>query len=192
MRSRREFLSMVLVLGAGGRGASGAAGKGTAFRGLDGRSHQPFTRREGKAVVVLFLGSVCPISNALAPEISRIFAEYCERGVAVYGTYPDPSLSAADARKHADSFGFRFPILLDPEQRLVRKAGATVTPEAAVFDVGGKLLYRGRINDLYADLGKRRPAATTHDLRAALDALLAGKPVAQPRTRAVGCFIPDR
>lgn len=142
-------------------------------------------------MVVLFLGHACPISNAMAPEIGRIYRDYRERGVALFGTYPDPSLTAEEARKHAGDFGFRFPILIDPGHRLVRKAGATVTPEAAVFTPSGKLVYRGRINDLYADLGQKRPAPASHDLRAALDAALAGKAAPQPRTKAIGCLIPE-
>lgn len=187
MLFRRCFLSGLLALAA----ASCGAAEKDPYRGLDGQLYRPFGGKETKAVVVLFLGHVCPISNTLAPEIGRIHEAYRERGVAVFGTYPDPELSADAARKHAASFGFRFPILLDSDRRLVRKAGATVTPEAAVFTPEGKRLYHGRINDLYADLGRKRPTATTHDLRSALDAVLAGKPVPQSHARAIGCYIPE-
>ncbi|GIT77890.1 MAG: hypothetical protein Ct9H300mP32_2720 [Verrucomicrobiota bacterium] len=64
-----------------------------------------------------------------------------------------------------------------------------VTPEAAVFDAKGRLIYRGRIDDLYADFGKKRARPTRHDLRDTLDALLAGKRLTKRTTKAVGCYI---
>ena len=53
------------------------------------------------------------------------------------------------------------------------------------------MVYRGRIDNVYAALGKRRPEATEHDLRKALDEVLSGRPVAEPRTQAIGCYIPS-
>ena len=74
---------------------------------------------------------------------------------------------------------------------LLAKFGAKVTPEAAVVGADAKLLYLGRISDLYADLGKRRTVPTEHDLRNALDAILSGKPVPHATGAAVGCLIPE-
>jgi hypothetical protein len=72
----------------------------------------------------------------------------------------------------------------------VKFVKATVTPEAAVV-VGNRVAYRGRIDDRYVDLGLERPKATTHDLADAVSAVLAGRPIANPTTQAVGCFIAD-
>ena len=66
-----------------------------------------------------------------------------------------------------------------------------MTPEAVVFDADRKIAYRGRIDDLNADLGNARSAATKHDLADAIEATLAGQPVAEPVTKAVGCYIED-
>ena len=66
----------------------------------------------------------------------------------------------------------------------------TVTPEVAVM-VGGHMVYRGRIDDRYVELGKERPQPTQRDLESTLDALIAGKRVAQRETRAVGCILSD-
>lgn len=146
-------------------------------------------RSGGKAVVLLFIARDCPISNAYAPEIKRLIARYTPLRIAFYLVYPDPDTSPAAAKQHAKDYGYSCPVLLDPAHRLVRKAGATVTPEAAVFARGGRLLYRGRIDDLYLGFGQRRDHATRHDLRDALDAVLAGRPAATPKTQAIGCFI---
>jgi hypothetical protein len=94
-------------------------------------------------------------------------------------------------KKHAAEFGYKgLPAILDSTQQLVRAAGATTTPEAALIGRAGQVLYRGRIDNVYAALGKRRPAATEKDLRKALDEALAGKPVSTPETKAIGCYIP--
>jgi hypothetical protein len=82
-------------------------------------------------------------------------------------------------------------VLLDPAHRLVKLAGATMTPQAVVVDAAGQALYRGRINDLYAALGKRRARPTSHDLRDALDAIAAGKAVHNAETKVIGCYIPE-
>jgi len=72
---------------------------------------------------------------------------------------------------------------------LVKALGATKTPQAFLLGPDGKPRYQGRINNLYADYGQRRQSVTQHDLRHALDAVLAGKPVSQPVTEVIGCHI---
>ena len=78
----------------------------------------------------------------------------------------------------------------DPTLALVKFVGATVTPEVAVV-AGGRVVYRGRIDDRYVDLGRERPAPTRRDLFEALTAIVARKPVARAKTQAVGCYISD-
>jgi hypothetical protein len=78
----------------------------------------------------------------------------------------------------------------DPKLSLVKLAGATVTPEVAIY-VGARMVYRGRIDDRYVDLGRERPAPTQRDLFEALTAIVAGKPVPHATTQAVGCYISD-
>jgi hypothetical protein len=78
----------------------------------------------------------------------------------------------------------------DLGQKLVKLTGVTVTPEVAVVN-GTQVLYRGRIDDRYLELGKDRPEPTRRDLEAALEAIAAGKAVAVPETRAVGCILAD-
>ena len=82
------------------------------------------------------------------------------------------------------------PVVLDPQNQLAVRTGARTTPEAVVIGADEMFVYRGRIDDLYADFGKRRPEPSTHDLRRALEAFLAGKTVPAAGGPAVGCFIP--
>jgi len=148
-------------------------------------------RPDGKASVLFFITSDCPISNSYAPEIRRICSEYGPRQVSCDLVYVDPDLTTADVKKHVLDFSYAaVPAILDSSQKLVKAAGATITPQAAVIGPSGQVLYLGRIDNVYAALGKRRPAATVHDLRKALDEILSDKPVSTPQTQAIGCYIP--
>ena len=145
-----------------------------------------------KAIVFLFTSTDCPISNRYAPEVRRIAEAFAPRGVTFRLVYPNPAEDAAAIREHMSAFAYAgaTEALRDPSHTLVKFAGATVTPEAAVY-AGGRIVYRGRIDDRHVDLGVERPAATRRDLFDALTAVLAGKPVTPPTTQAVGCFIAD-
>lgn len=146
--------------------------------------------REGKGVAILFLGTDCPISNGLAPEMGRLAAEYGPRGVAFCGVHADPDVTDELAETHASEFGLKFPILLDPTQELAAEIRVAVAPTAILLDPEGRIFYRGRIDDRFSAPGKGRGEPTTHDLRDALDALLAGKAPKVPETKAVGCPLP--
>lgn len=153
---------------------------------------QPLTAAKGKkAVALIFVLRECPISNAYAPEMSRIADKYSKNGVAFYLVYVDGKLSAADARSHSKEYKHSFPALLDSKHVWVAKTGATIAPEAAVLSPTGRLLYRGRINDLYPSLGVRRYEVRTHDLRNALDQIIVGRSPKTKVTKAVGCYISD-
>jgi len=152
----------------------------------------PFRTPPGTtATVFLFTSSDCPVSNRYAPEFRRLYEAFGPRGVRFWLVYPNPADSPAIVRQHLVDFAYPMSALRDPEHLLVKRMKASVTPEAAVFDTRGRLTYRGRIDDRYARLGLERPAPTRHDLDDALTSTLAGKPVAQPVTQAVGCFIAD-
>ena len=146
---------------------------------------------EGKASVLFFITSDCPIANSYAPEIQRICSEYGPKQVSCNLVYVDPDLTVAEVKKHVKDFGYsNLPAILDSSQQLVKAAGATITPETAIIGPSGQVLYRGRIDNVYAALGKRRPEATERDLRKALDEILSNKPVSTPQTQAIGCYIP--
>ena len=158
-------------------------------RDIDGRPFKPF-RVEEKAQVLFFLSAECPISRFYAQEIQRICREYGERGVRCGLVYEDFPVNAPALRRHLDEFGYRgIPAMTDGTGKIATQVNATVTSEAVVIDRAGRIRYRGRIDNFYADLGKPRRAATVHDLRDALDAVVAGRAVTLPETTAVGCFI---
>lgn len=157
---------------------------------LDGRPTDPLAASDRRATVLIFITHDCPISNAYAPEIHRLCDAYTRQGIAFYLVYSDPDLSAADARQHYRDYAYQCPALLDTSHELAKKAGATVTPEAAVFLSGGRMIYRGRIDDLYLDYGRARFTATTHDLQDVLEIIAQNGPLSERMTKAVGCPIP--
>jgi len=158
---------------------------------LENRAVDPFQLTAGtKAVVFVFTATDCPISNRYAPEIQRLYHAYTDRGVKFFLIYPNPADTPALIREHAKSFGYPAEALRDPKQALAKAAKVTIAPEAAVF-VQGRLMYHGRIDDRFVDLGVDRPEPTERDLDEALAAVLAGKPVPHPVTQAVGCYIAD-
>lgn len=147
--------------------------------------------KTSKATVLIFVAKDCPISNMYAPEIGRIASEYGKRGVQTMVVYAQSDLAPTAAKQHAKEYGFKMPLLLDSKHSISAATGATVTPEAVVLGPDGRRLYMGRIDNRHAAFGKTRKQTTQRDLRVALDAVLAGKPVTTPVTTAIGCFIPE-
>ena len=170
---------------------NGANAGGLQVKDIDNKTYR-LDDGSRRASVLLFIAHDCPIANTYAPEIKRICRQYGARGVRFILVYSEADITAESARKHAADYGYMCPIVLDANHSLARKLHATVTPEAVVLDSKGKQAYRGRIDDLYADVGTRRYEVSRHDLRLALDALLNGKKISPATTRAVGCIIPTK
>ena len=156
---------------------------------LDGTPADPFAAAAGKPVVLIFIRTDCPISNRYAPLIQQISSEYAAK-VALWLVYPGRTATAERIRQHERDYRYKLPVLRDPKHALVRQAQVQVTPEAAVFDANHRLLYHGRIDNLFKDFGRARSAATTHELDDAIQAALSGK-TPPPSTPGVGCYIAD-
>src|SRR5690242_59070 len=150
------------------------------LRDATGATHRPLDVKDAAGAVLIFIATDCPISNSYAPEINRICMEYGGEGPGkfrFYLVYADPDLTPQTAAKHAHDFGYTCPTLLDTHHRLLERLRARVTPEAVVLGPDGAVRYHGRIDDKWAGYGKARPEPTTRELRAALDAIRAGKQV---------------
>ena len=161
-----------------------------ALKDSSGVTHTQAELGRYKATVFVFVATDCPNSNTYAPLLAGLYREYASRGVAFFNVYSDPQETAATVRKHDMDFQVPFAALLDPKQTLARETGARSTPEVVILSREGKELYRGRVDDRFVDFGKTRYQPTQNDLKDALDAILDGKAVAHPVTRALGCAIP--
>lgn len=155
-----------------------------------GVSHSLRTVPGRSALVCVFLSTECPIANGYVPELNRQFLALrdSKTGVHFFGVFSDPSTTRAVAAEHVTQFKYEFPVLFDSSGILAQALKPTHTPEAFVINASGKLAYRGRIDDLYADLGKKRTQATQHDLADAIAALLAGRAPAKMHAEPVGCL----
>jgi len=138
---------------------------------------------------MIFVATDCPIANSYAPELNRLRDEYSSKRIEFLLVYPDPALTVEEVEKHVTEYGLTLPTKIDLDHTLVKKAGVTTTPEVAVFDAKDNLLYRGRIDNLYAAYGLRRRTVTERYLRDALDATLRGERPALSETKPIGCLI---
>ena len=144
-----------------------------------------------KATVVLFVSVDCPVSNRYAPEVIRLHDRFKTQGIAFWIVYPNPAESVATITRHLEEYRYPSRALLDPTHAFVRAAGISMTPEAAVYDRAGRLVYRGRIDDRYVNIGLERPAPTRRDLEEVLIAITSGQAVTPRMTEAVGCYVAD-
>src|SRR5204862_8209434 len=101
----------------------------------------------------------------------------------------DPAARPSAIKAFAQEFGVKFPLLIDNGGELTRAFGPTNVPEAFVLGSDGRVAYRGRIDDTFLSIGKRRPGATERNLADAVTALLQSKAVATPSTAPVGCLV---
>jgi len=148
-------------------------------------------RPAGRWLVVVLISQDCPVSNASVPVVNALAAEFGPRGFAFVGAYVDPTADLPALRAHAADYALGFAAADDRGHRLARAAGATYTPEAAVFTAAGGLLYRGRIDDRVGALGATRPAATHQDLRDVLVAVAGGAAGPFKGVAGYGCAIPE-
>ena len=151
---------------------------------VDGRDHSLKSIKGKNGTVLIFISVQCPVSNAYNERMEKLAADYKSKGISVIGVNANSSEDAGAVKAHATEKGLTFTILKDPGNKLADKLGATRTPEAYFLDSNNKLLYHGRIDN------SQNPAAIeSSDLRTALDAALAGKPIEKTEAKAFGCTI---
>ncbi len=161
---------------------------GRKFIDTAGQIHRLGEVSNSRGSAFVFIDTECPIANAFVPELNRLALLSMDHEIEFYGVMSSPDISREQARKHGDEYEIKFPVLFDASGDLARLFSPTHVPEAFVVSREGSLVYRGRVNDSYAALTKRRPKVSRHDLRDAITKLAAGEVIAVPRTEPVGCF----
>jgi peroxiredoxin len=161
-----------------------------AFRLQDYRGawHRLEDLRESKLVVIAFLGTECPLASLYAPKLAELARAYQKKGVAFLGVDANQQDAPSALARFAQVHDLSFPLLKDVGNELADRLGVERTPEVFVLDSQRVARYRGRVDDQFG-FSVHRPAPTRRDLAAALDDLLAGRPVATPRTEPTGCRI---
>ncbi|MFZ0420969.1 MAG: redoxin family protein [Candidatus Sulfotelmatobacter sp.] len=166
-----------------------ALGQHNAFD-LDGNAVDPLQAASGKIVVLVFLRRDCPVSSRYAPVIRQI-SEQHERDASFWLVFPDKTETSQTIQQYLHEYSYRLPALRDPEHALVKLAQVQITPEVAVFNRSHQLIYDGRIDNRYVDLGRSRAAPSTHELDDAIQTAAVGKTPAVKQVRGVGCYISD-
>lgn len=139
--------------------------------------------------VYVFIGEDCPICNYMGKPLS-VLAEKFDDQVAFHAVFPLKNSNYKTSQLFKQQYEMlSFETLLDKDQSLTRKLGASVTPEVVITDSMGTVHYRGRINNAYYAPGKMKHSSIKNDLDEALTTLLLGGTVAQPWPLPVGCYI---
>ena len=179
--------------------AIGSAAPDFSLPGVDGKTYTLDSFREAEALVVVFTCNHCPTAQAYEDRIQQLAKAYAEKKVAVVAISPNDAVavrldelgytdvgdSLDDMKQRAKDKGFTFPYLYDgDDQKVSRAYGPVATPHVFIFDRQRKLRFAGRI-----DNSEKPDRVTTHDTRDALEAVLAGKPVATETTKVFGCSV---
>lgn len=144
-----------------------------------------------KGTVVVFVSFDCPVSNSYAATLTELHKTYSAKGVGFVALVPTDDSVERVAKKAAE-FNLPFPVMSDSTRVAAEAFKAVVAPEAFVLDHNHILRYRGRIDNQFYGRLKRNPQVTEHDLRDALAALVSGKDVPTPATRAIGCHLEEK
>lgn len=147
--------------------------------------------KDAKAVVVVFLGTECPLAKMYGRRLAEMDEKYGPQGVQIVGVNSNQQDTMQELAAYGHKHGVKFPLLKDPGARVADQFGATRTPEAFVLDAHGAVRYRGRIDDQFA-VGSARKEAKKSELVDAIEAVVAGKSAPTPVTQAVGCLIGRR
>ena len=160
------------------------------FQLVDTRTGQlnRLSDHRGYVVVVVFVGTSCPVGDLYVPRLIELAGLYESQAVVFLAINSNDSESIDDVVEHARRSHMTFPVLKDPENRVADRLLVERTCEALVIDASGRLRYRGAIDDQYG-LGSRRDTPSHDYLKDAIDAVLAGRAVSPDLTHVVGCPI---
>lgn len=158
---------------------------------VSGRMVSPADYADRKALLVMFICRHCPYVKHVERELARIGRDYADRPLGIIAIssndavqYPDDAPESL--KEQAQQLGFIFPYCFDETQEVARAFQAACTPDFFLYDAERKLVYRGQLDDSRPGNGK---PVTGRDLRAAIDAVLEGRPVAADQRPSAGCNI---
>ena len=140
--------------------------------------------KESKAIVIMFIATQCPVSNAYNGRMENLYNDYKDKSISFIGINSNKQESIEEIKEHAKDNKLEFTILKDSNNVIADKFSAGHTPEIYVLNNNFEQLYHGRIDD-----SRREENVTVQDLRNALDEILADKEVSVKETKAFGCSI---
>lgn len=144
--------------------------------------------------VYLFLLESCPISKSITLELKELYKEFHNKGITFVGLFPNTGWSKdSSIQEFGKTYQLPLELKLDENQAFTKQFSATVTPEVVVVrNHDQRVLYRGKVDNSFESVGKRRQSVTHRYLYNALQSILQHRPVAPSETKPVGCFILSR
>ncbi len=154
------------------------------LKDYNGKEYKLSDFKDSKAIVIIFVATQCPISNAYNSRMAALNKEYKEKEISFIGINSNKQESIEEIKTHAAENKLDFVILKDQNNIIADKFKASFTPEVYVLNKDFEIMYHGRIDD-----SRKEEDVKTKDLRKALDEILAGKKVEISKTKAFGCTI---
>lgn len=154
------------------------------LKDYNGKSFSLSDFKNSKAIVLMFVSTQCPVSNAYNERMAQLYEEYKAKGIQFIGINSNKQESVDEIKEHAKSNNLGFTILKDEQNIIADKFEASFTPEIYVLNGNLSLLYHGRIDD-----NRKSSEVKVTDLKNTLDEILTGKNVSNPKTKAFGCSI---
>ena len=145
--------------------------------------------KEHKGTALVFISPECPLCQSYTLTINNLIKAYEAKGISFIGIVPSKDFTLKSINDYRITYRSSLRILRDENNELVKFLNASVTPEVFLLDKNARVIYSGRIDNWAYELGKKRKVITDHNLKDGINALLAGKPIPVPKTKAVGCFI---
>ncbi|HYY57343.1 MAG TPA: thioredoxin family protein [Pyrinomonadaceae bacterium] len=199
MKKRYAFaisLALALALSFVAAYAAGAGGDNTSavtigstvadfkLKDTSGKEQTLSSLKGKNGTVLIFISTQCPVVRDYIERLSKLAVDYRERGVNVVGINANATETIDEVKAHASANNLSFPVLKDKGNKVADQLGAERTPEVFFLDAANKLVYHGRI-----DNHRNITLVNANDLRDAIDATLAGKPVVKAEASAFGCTI---
>jgi peroxiredoxin len=158
---------------------------------VDGRTVSPEDYAESSALLVMFICNHCPFVKHVIDGVTKLAADYLPRDVGIIAINSNdrigyPQDAPDNMKRLAEELGWGFPFVFDETQEVAKAFRAACTPDFFLFDASGRLAYRGELDE--SRPGNGIPV-TGRDLRAAIDAVLAGEPVGEDQKASIGCNI---
>ena len=153
-----------------------------------GGIHRLLEQPAPRGTVVFFFATGCPLARLYAPRVNALAERMQSKGISFVAVAAQPTDSLTEMDAFSRAHRLAWPVWKDREGRLAARLLVRRTPEVLLFDNAGRLRYRGRVDDQYQP-GIAKAAATTHDLRDALDDLVVGRPINKPVTAPAGCLL---
>ncbi|QQS37286.1 MAG: thioredoxin family protein [Ignavibacteriales bacterium] len=154
------------------------------LKDVEGKSHSLNDYKKSKAIVIIFVSTQCPVSNAYNSRMAELYMDYKDKDITILGINSNKAEGVGEIKSHAEKNKFGFPVLKDENNVIADKFSASFTPEVYVLDPSFNVVYHGRIDD-----SRDASSVSAKDLENALNEILQGKKVSVNKTKAFGCTI---